>query len=616
MKLNIRHKMLVYVCIPLIVQLFALILLFANLTQDQTRLVKSAHSHDLLATLIKIHSLVEKASIDLAMYRVMKDKKLTENFDHIRGKVRVQFDQLVKVTTEHKFDPEELKLLNEVKENLPYLMKTTDFAKENLVNTGTFYADLSASDANELMVRGITIRKAIEQLEDRYMGKEGASILKYEQGVQNLTTFIKIMVVLEILITVGLFWYFGKNIASRILILAENSKRFMMGETLTAPLPATDEIADVDRVFRAMAEYRTKIENDLKASEERTRSVIENMPIGIIQTDEDQKIIELNPSARKMFHCDNPDKVLAQPVARLIQESSKAKVAKITNEVKLGLLEAPTENQVIESLAMRTTGDSFPAEIAYSKFGTHDTKGFLVTVQDISERHEMERLKREFVSMVSHDLRTPLTAIQGTLDLIDEDTYGEITEHGHMRVRTAIDSADRLINLINDLLDIEKMEAGKMRLEPKPVPLVKILNNSIESVRTFAEKSAVNLKLEQDEDLSVNVDRDRVIQVLVNLLSNAIKFSPPDSLVKIIAEKKADTALVRVIDQGRGIPAEFANSLFERFKQVKAADGARKRGTGLGLAICKAIVESHGGKIGVSSEEGKGSEFFFSLPLA
>ncbi len=579
-------------------------------------MVAEARVHDLFVRLNRIHHLVVKATVSLALYRVMKDKELVGNYEKIRKSVGTEYEELLRVTKANRYGREEENALQEIKENLPYLLRSTDSATDHLVNEGTFYADLSLDQMKEIMYRGIKVMNSIEKLArgyDDHVGNRANLDVEREKGKRNL---LLLTAGGMIGITLILFGYVGKSISSRVLILADNSKRFALSQPLNQPVYGGDEIDDVDAVFRSMAEYRTRVENELKASEERTRSVIDNMPIGIIQTDEEQKIVELNPSARKLFSCESAEKVLSQPISNLIQSPDRVKEQKKTNEVKLSLIKAQAENQIVESTAIRTTGDTFPAEVAFSKFGTQDTKGFLITVQDISERHEMERLKREFVSMVSHDLRTPLTAIQGTLDLIDEDTYGEISEHGHMRVKTALESADRLINLINDLLDIEKMEAGKMRLEPKEVPLVKILNSSIESVRTFADNAGVKLNLVQEEDLTVNVDRDRIIQVVVNLLSNSVKFSPPDSTVTVFAEKEDNKALIRVVDQGRGIPAQFVDNLFERFKQVKAADGARKKGTGLGLAICKAIVESHGGKIGVKSEEGKGSEFYFSLPLA
>lgn len=227
--------------------------------------------------------------------------------------------------------------------------------------------------------------------------------------------------------------------------------------------------------------------------------------------------------------------------------------------------------------------------------------------------YQAERRKQEFVQMISHDLRTPLTSIQGTLALALRGSYGNLNEKGATRLADAEADTERLINLISELLDIEKLEAGKLDLECEDTSLAEIINRSIDSVRTFAETHGINL-IYDGTDCSVFADKDRVIRVLVNLLSNAVKYSPRDSNVAVSVEKDTAFATVKIVDSGRGIPASAIESIFDRFAQVERADA--DKGTGLGLAICKAIVAAHGCKIGVTSEEGKGSTFWFTLRVS
>lgn len=227
---------------------------------------------------------------------------------------------------------------------------------------------------------------------------------------------------------------------------------------------------------------------------------------------------------------------------------------------------------------------------------------------------EAARLKQEFVAMVSHDLRTPLTSIQGFLTLLEDGAYGDLPTKAHERTHLANRSINRLISLINDLLDMEKMEAGKLEMNIDVTPVQPIVERSIDSVQNFAEQHQVKLESERTE-FDVVADPDRIVQVLVNLLSNAIKFSPKGAPVRITTEQSDKIVEVRVIDQGPGIPAKYIDTIFERFRQLP--EGAQKKGsTGLGLAICKAIIEQHGGTIGVDTEEGKGSTFWFKLPAA
>jgi signal transduction histidine kinase len=221
-----------------------------------------------------------------------------------------------------------------------------------------------------------------------------------------------------------------------------------------------------------------------------------------------------------------------------------------------------------------------------------------------------ERQKQEFVQMISHDLRTPLSAIQGTLALALRGSYGSLNDKGKSRLSDAEQDSERLIAMINELLDIEKIEAGKLQIDFADVSLEGVISRSIESVAPLAQSNNVELRYD-GADATVRGDFDRLIRVAINLISNAIKYSPTGTTVTISVESTATAANVRVADCGRGIPVNKIDTIFDRFSQVENADA--QKGTGLGLAICKAIIEAHSGTIGVESKEGCGSTFWFSL---
>lgn len=232
------------------------------------------------------------------------------------------------------------------------------------------------------------------------------------------------------------------------------------------------------------------------------------------------------------------------------------------------------------------------------------------------KEREVQRLKQEFVRMISHDLKAPLTSVTMTLDMLVDGMYGELNERAQARVATATGSTRRLIALINDLLDLEKLEAGQFELEVTGVDASVLIESSVDEIFSIAQSRGITFEM-SDTDAVVLCDGERIVQVLVNLLSNAIKFSPDGSSIALrLQVDSVDTTRVRfeVIDQGRGIPAEAMDLVFDRFKQVERSDATKKKGTGLGLAICKAIVEQHGGTIGVSSSLGQGSTFWFTLP--
>jgi signal transduction histidine kinase/PAS domain-containing protein/ActR/RegA family two-component response regulator len=232
----------------------------------------------------------------------------------------------------------------------------------------------------------------------------------------------------------------------------------------------------------------------------------------------------------------------------------------------------------------------------------------------VAEREEMARLKNEFVSTVSHELRTPLTSIAGALELIDAGVTGALPEKTHDMVRIAYQNSQRLIRLINDILDIEKIESGRMTFDIKRGPLRPLIERAISETEAFAAGFNVTLRLAPGVDAVAWVDPDRFLQVVTNLLSNAAKFSPSGGTVEVQLGRHGDRVRVSVADKGPGIPEEFRSRLFEKFAQADSSDRRAKGGTGLGLAIVKGIVEHLGGSISVDTALGVGTTFHIDLP--
>lgn len=238
---------------------------------------------------------------------------------------------------------------------------------------------------------------------------------------------------------------------------------------------------------------------------------------------------------------------------------------------------------------------------------------YYCVARDISSQKQLERVKQEFLSMVSHDLRTPITSVRAFMTHLEEGgPYGTLSEKGKRHLHGVEDNLDRMIRLTTDLLDLDKLEAGRMQLDQNVFKAQDLLNQSASSVRQLAEQKRITLQI-QETDLDVFGDIHRLSQVLVNLLSNAIKFAPEDSVVELNAVTTRHQVEFQVVDHGRGIPAHMVDLVFERYKQVEVADHTVKKGSGLGLAIAKALVDAHNGQIGVSSEEGKGTKFWFRI---
>ena len=223
-------------------------------------------------------------------------------------------------------------------------------------------------------------------------------------------------------------------------------------------------------------------------------------------------------------------------------------------------------------------------------------------------------MKDQFVSMVSHELRTPLTSIRASLGLLGSGFGGVLPEKGQRMLEIAVTNTDRLVRLINDILDTERLASGKAPMEKKQCSTAQLVKQATDVMKPMAEKAGISFSV-ASQDAELWADPDRIVQALTNLISNAIKFSSKGGRIWVAAERKEDQMLFRVQDEGRGIPPDKLGILFERFQQVDSSDAREKGGSGLGLSISRSIVEQHNGKIWVESIVGKGSTFFFTIPL-
>ncbi|HEY6551711.1 MAG TPA: ATP-binding protein, partial [Vicinamibacteria bacterium] len=336
----------------------------------------------------------------------------------------------------------------------------------------------------------------------------------------------------------------------------------------------------------------------------------ENMLEGLVVVDHNSVIVSTNRAAERMFGYESWE-LAGQHLAILVPGPATATEA----ETAAFLKEARRRSvgRITEWKGKRKNGELFPFELSLYEFHTPEGRLFAGHVRDISERLRLDQMKKDFVANVSHELRTPLTSIRGSLSLLSSGVLGALPDEARDVVAIAERNTLRLITLINDILDLERLEADHLDIQIVPTSLRTVSERALEAVSSFADEQGILVASSVPETLVLG-DGDRLVQVLVNLLSNAVKFSPRGSSVEVTAESVGEAVEVRVADHGRGIPAEAAGRLFQRFQQVEGSDSRQKGGTGLGLAICKAIIEQHGGEIGVSSEPGKGSTFWFRVP--
>ena len=366
------------------------------------------------------------------------------------------------------------------------------------------------------------------------------------------------------------------------------------------------------RVADRTAELQAAFERVL-ASERRIRTILEAAQDPFIAVDLGGRIIDWNSQAESVFGWTR-EEAIGQPADMLLPQRYAGAVDLAMREVQNG--GNRLVNRPIERVMVDRAGREIPVEV---KAGYVDAGGqpfFGAFVHDISQRKEVERLKDEFVSTVSHELRTPLTATYASLSLLHSGMAGALPPDAQQLVAISHESTERLIRLINDMLDVEKIASGKLEYRMEAHDLRPLVEQAIRDTAAYAGELGVAIHLRPDGGARVLADADRIVQACVNLISNAAKFSPRGGSVAVELGEAAGWAKVTVIDHGAGISPEFERRVFERFAQADASDRRAKGGTGLGLNICKSIVEAHGGQIGFESEPGVRTAFWFTLPMA
>jgi PAS domain S-box-containing protein len=370
-----------------------------------------------------------------------------------------------------------------------------------------------------------------------------------------------------------------------------------------------------------------RAEDRLRTLSRQSDSILESVGDGIYGIDLDGNCTVVNPAASQMLGF-KPEEILGRNIHDLIHHSH-------ADGTPYAAEDCPIQNtltdldtvRVSNEVFWRKDGSSFPVEyVARPQIEiqagaetegvqpTGKAVGVVVAFTDTTERRALDRMKDEFISTVSHELRTPLTSLRAALGLITGGSLATRPEKLRQMLDIATGNTDRLVRLVNDILELERIGSGKTELHYTMCSADDLFRRAAGLQQTGASKAQLRITF-NSQGVNVWADPDRVLQTLTNLISNAIKFSPPGTEIHLRARRTdANEAEIQVRDQGRGIPEDKLESIFERFHQVDASDSRTMGGTGLGLAICRSIVNQHGGRIWATSTVGKGSIFHFTLP--
>ncbi len=591
MKLSLYHKAIALLSITFLVQI-GLFIEYGQLVKHLENLEgQEARSRTVVGHLNWLYALLDNAVLG----RLGSDRNQDPNqayerlYEQAKLGVPKQLTALRQIFTANPSQVEKIEKLSALSSKL--LSRLNELSPSNSTQAILEYPELKTITDEIPRLRRALLEdeRSIQSVDPKQALPEAREAIKVQLAYG---------VALNIVSALILILLFTKAIANRLLIISENSMRLTRRESLLKPLPGNDEISTLDKTLHSVA-------NTLQEMSRRERAIIDNAVDVICSIDEQGRFIEVSPASQIQWGT-KPSELVGTHYLDIIDESDR----NATDQQ----MKAALNNSAVVSYENKVKSRLSTLDMFWSCSWSKQEKAFFCTAHDISERKRMDLIKQQFVAMVGHDLRSPLSAIHVYFESLESGVYGEVSEKLARFTPVALRNTDRLIALVNDLLDIEKFESGTFQLEYANTSIDTVLLDSIETLKNLAKQTEVNITFAESGEV-ISADSERLTQVFINLLSNAIKYSPAGGRIDIGTKNYGDELEISVQDEGRGVPEEFRIIIFERFKQIEQSDNKRGKGTGLGLAICKAIVEQHKGSIGVeSSASGTGSRFWVRLP--
>lgn len=592
-QLSLPQKALLLVALPLAGQLVFLGVLGYLLKEVEVQAQKAERSRAVISQTTSIIWLTYDACTSLVAYNMAKSDLFKHSFQRRADQIGNEVEVLQRLTED---SPEQFQSAEKIRaltdKGLVWMHKMAADTASNPLSV------LSLSQHRDELERLVQeIAGESEKLANTERAASKSSPVQESKARSMVEIALISGILLNIVAAIGFTTVFNKSVSTRLASLIENSLRLARGQRMTEPMGGSDEISQLDQTFRFMA-------SELEEANKKQRAIIENASDVICSIDGMHEFTQLNPACIDVLGYE-PQELIGKKFTDIVFSEDVER----TRQTFANLIEAKTPGFSFENRVTRKDGTLI--DILWSFRWSETERAMFCVAHDVSARKEVERFKQEFLEMVSHDVRTPLTSVGNTLQLLE---LGVRRDNWENDLSIARRNLGQVVDLLNELLDVQRMEEGKLELIREQTSAQELFAGAIEVVSAYAEGQSVQL-VGVPDDVVVYCDGHRMHQVLINLLSNAVKFSPPGGKVSAFAEAAEDGwVMLKVIDEGLGVPPEFRQAIFERFKQVRASDDRKKGGKGLGLAICKGVVEQHGGEIGVDSNGERGSVFWIKLP--
>lgn len=481
---------------------------------------------------------------------------------------------------------------------------------------------LSASEQRQLSEVQSQLNQAVSSAASKdWSGiqTESSEIIKLTTDLNSMTA---ILTILSTLIAAVVGIVIANYIARSIGLLGQGAERIANGDfSQTIDSSSRDEIGQVGATFNRMAQRLKESYGRLALEQQRDEAILRGMGEGIIAIDEQKRIVVINKVAAELLELGDEAEINREPIKEdyLLYHLGAKKDAKLPMEKHPSRIALKTGHAVEDVYGFYgKDGVKRQINIAANPFKVDGKVVGVVTIlRDVTKEKEVDRMKTEFISLASHQLRTPLSAIRWFSEMLINGDAGKLKPEQLDFAQNISDSTERMIALVNSLLNISRIESGRIMVVPQPTDLSELVGGITNDLKAKTEEKQQTLIISVHASLpKINLDPRLIGQVYLNLLTNAIKYTQKGGEISVFISKKGDKVISQVTDNGYGIPKEQQERLFEKFFRASNAVKVETDGTGLGLYLIKAIVESSGGEIWFESEEGKGSTFWFSIPLS